>query len=107
MSQPDQAPDYTKALNKNALRGKRIGVPRHVFLEEGLAGISGEDFAYVKVQFEKALDIMRGLGAIVIDPADFPSADEIHSTTDTEILVWHTDFKVSLTKTPPTPLISS
>ncbi|KAF9442738.1 amidase signature enzyme, partial [Macrolepiota fuliginosa MF-IS2] len=38
LAQPDVVPDYTKALNKNALRGKRIGVPRHVFLNTSISG---------------------------------------------------------------------
>jgi amidase len=98
MSQPDQVPDYTKALNKDALQGKRIGVPRRVFLESGIFDISDEDLAWVNKEFEQALDIIRSLGAIVVDPADMPSADEIPKTTATETLVFCTDFKVSFTK---------
>jgi len=59
-------PDYTKALNKNALKGKRIGVPRIVFLNDS---ITGND-PFINIAFEKALDVIKGLGATVVDPAN-------------------------------------
>ena len=64
LAQPSKVPDYTKALNKNALRGKRIGVPRAVFLNDS---ISGND-PFVNVAFEEALKTIRALGATVVDP---------------------------------------
>ncbi|KAF8879003.1 amidase signature domain-containing protein [Gymnopilus junonius] len=73
LAQPPIVPDFTKALNKNALRGKRIGVPRRAFLNDS---ISGND-PFVNVVFEEALATIRSLGATVVDPADLPSADEI------------------------------
>lgn len=89
LAQPDVVPDYTKALNKNALKGKRIGVPRHAFLNDS---ISGND-PFVNVVFEQALDVLRSLGATVVDPADLPSADEIISSNN-ETIVLDIDFKV-------------
>jgi len=89
LTQPNQVPDYGKALTKDALEGKRIGVPRQVFLN---TSISGDDPS-VDVQFEKALDVIRGLGATVIDPANIPSAAEIISSTN-ETIVLSVDFKV-------------
>ncbi|KAJ6562367.1 amidase signature domain-containing protein [Mycena capillaripes] len=57
LAQPPVVPDFTKALNRNALMGKRIGVPR------------------------------RALGATIVDPADLPSADEfITSKNETMVL---------------------
>jgi amidase len=38
LAQPTPVPDFTKALNKNALKGKRIGVPRKVFLNDSISG---------------------------------------------------------------------
>lgn len=89
LAQPNQVPDYGKALKKDALEGKRIGVPRQVFLN---TSISGDDPS-VDVQFEKALDVIRGLGATVIDPVNIPSAAEIISSTN-ETIVLSVDFKV-------------
>lgn len=93
LSQPSPLPNYTQALNKNAFKNKRIGVPRHVFLN-----ISDSDSdPFVRVEFEKALDVIRNLGATVIDPADIPSAEEILKSGDQTIVV-DVDFKVQLNK---------
>lgn len=89
LAQPSPVPDFTKALNKNALKGKRIGVPRRVFLNDS---ITGND-PFVNQVFEQALDTIRSLGATVIDPADLPSADEI-AVSNNETLVLDVDFKV-------------
>lgn len=90
MAQPQPVPDFLKALNKDALRGKRVGVPRKVFMEDA---ITGND-PYVNKIFEQALDTIRSLGATVIDPADLPSAEEFMVSTN-ETIVLDTEFKVS------------
>ena len=89
LAQPTPVPDFTKALNKNALKGKRIGVPRRVFLNDT---ITGND-PFVNQVFEQALDTIRALGATVVDPADLPSADEI-AVSNNETIVLDVDFKV-------------
>lgn len=89
LAQPATVPDFTKALNKNALKGKRIGVPRRVFLNDS---ITGND-PFVGSTFEAALDIIRSLGATIVDPADLPSADEI-AVSNNETIVNDVDFKV-------------
>lgn len=95
LAQPSPVPDFTKALNKNALRGKRIGVPRRVFLNDS---ISGND-PFVNVVFEQAIKTIKALGATVIDPADLPSADEI-AVSNNETNVLNVDFKVFITVLP-------
>ncbi|KAG6839809.1 hypothetical protein C0991_011466 [Blastosporella zonata] len=92
-AQPRAVPDFTKALKKGALRGKRIGVPRHVFLNATIDGRSPD----VTSAFEQALVVLRGLGATIIDPADLPSADDILASND-ENVVLDVDFKVQLNK---------
>lgn len=89
LSQPSPVPDFTKALVANALKGKRIGVPRKVFLNDS---ITGND-PFVNVVFEEALETIRQLGATVVDPADLPSAEEI-AVSNNETLVFDVDFKV-------------
>jgi amidase len=89
LAQPSRVPDYTKALKPNALKGKRIGIPRRVFLDDS---ITGND-PFVNVAFEQALEVVRSLGATVVDPADLPSADEI-AVSNNETLVLDVDFKV-------------
>ncbi|OBZ66433.1 hypothetical protein A0H81_13690 [Grifola frondosa] len=91
LAQPSPVPDYTQALNKDALKGKRIGVPRTVFLNDN---ITGND-PFVNVMFEQALETLRGLGATVVDPANLPSANEI-AVSNNETIVLDVDFKIQL-----------
>ena len=88
-SQPPVVPDFTRALNKHALEGKRIGVPRRVFFNESIT----KNDPSVNVAFEQALEVIKSLGATVVDPADLPSADEIVAS-NSENIVLETDFKV-------------
>jgi len=85
LAQPTPVPDYTLALNKTALAGKRIGVSRRGFTDRTQAD--------VLAAFETALDTIRGLGATLVDPADLPDIDEIRSSGN-ESVVLDTDFKV-------------
>jgi amidase len=88
-AQPPVVPDFTQALNKDALKGKRIGVPRRVFLNNSIT----RNDPSVNVAFEQALDVIKSLGATVVDPADLPSADEILASNN-ETIVLDIDFKV-------------
>ncbi|KAG1740412.1 amidase signature domain-containing protein [Suillus paluster] len=76
LHQPGVLPDYMKALDPNALKGKRLGVPR-MFLRDG----------------ERTF---RALGAEIVDPADLPCAEEM-KVSQAESLVLKTDFKVDVT----------
>ncbi|KAL4260838.1 Amidase signature (AS) superfamily protein [Pleurotus pulmonarius] len=89
LAQPSLIPDYMEALDQNALRGKRIGVPRRAFCNDTDIEES------VNMAFNHALDIIRGLGATVVDPADLPSADEIALSTN-ETIVTDVDFKIQI-----------
>ncbi|KAJ3933353.1 MAG: amidase signature enzyme [Lentinula lateritia] len=94
LAQPPIVPDYTKALNPNALVGARIGVPRKVFLDGSDLTGNGSESA-IGLAFEKALDVIRELGATVVDPADLPSAEEI-ARSNNETVVLDTDFKIQI-----------
>ncbi|KAJ4469383.1 amidase signature domain-containing protein [Lentinula edodes] len=94
LAQPPIVPDYTKALNPNALVGARIGVPRKVFLDGSDLTGNGSESA-IGLAFEKALDVIRDLGATVVDPADLPSAEEI-ARSNNETVVLDTDFKIQI-----------
>ncbi|KAF9058669.1 amidase signature enzyme [Rhodocollybia butyracea] len=92
LSQPSPVPDYTKALDINALRGKRIGVPRSSFP-------IGSDALPPSIchAFDESLHVLERLGATIVDPADLPSADEIRAVdfnNPTESPVLFTDFKI-------------
>ncbi|KAF4612723.1 hypothetical protein D9613_011810 [Agrocybe pediades] len=90
-AQPPNVPDFTKALKKDTFRGKRIGVPRRVFLNDTIT----QNHPYVNIAFEETLRTIRSLGATVVDPADMPSAEEIIGFRN-EIIVTKIDFKVGL-----------
>jgi amidase len=66
-------PDYTRFLDANGLRGARIGVARNYFRS---AGISGK-------LLEAAVDDLKRLGAILIDPADDPALGKFDDAEDT------------------------
>lgn len=95
LAQPSPVPDYTKALNPNALKGKRIGVPRRVFTNDS---ITGND-PFVGQVFNASLDTLRALGATIVDPADLPSADEI-ARSNNETIILDVDFKVVMVVLP-------
>ncbi|MBC8080031.1 MAG: amidase [Gorillibacterium sp.] len=61
--------DYTKFLDKNGLQGARIGIPRDYYFEE----VSEERL----LLFNRAVDIMREHGAIIVDPTDIKVARQI------------------------------
>jgi len=64
----DRAPvDYTHFLDANSLKGVRIGVLRHN------AGFHEK----VDAVFEQALAALRARGAVLVDPADIPTADKL------------------------------
>jgi amidase len=78
------ARDYTTTLDKNGLRGARIGVARKRF--------TGYHPETDKV-FEQALDLMKKQGATIIDPADIATAGQ---TDDSEFDLLLYEFKTDL-----------
>ncbi|CDO76776.1 hypothetical protein BN946_scf184978.g5 [Trametes cinnabarina] len=85
-AQPLIVPDYTKALKPDGLKGVRLGVPRK-FLTRVNSNILST--------FNASLDIIRSLGATIIDPADFPDFAELEASRN-ETIVTQTDFKVDI-----------
>ena len=93
MSQPQPVPDYAKSLDADALRGARLGIPRRAFLNNSLTG----NDPFVNVAFETAVQVMRDMGATIIDPADLPSTEDsenLNIVLEAEGLVEAIDFKV-------------
>jgi amidase len=78
--------DYTRFLEADGLRGARIGVPR-----EGYFGANTEADAAV----ESAIEVMRELGADIIDPVTIPSVKPI-GESEAEITVLLYEFKADL-----------
>ena len=74
---PPPGRDYTRFLDRNALKGARIGVPRAFFFDPVSSGSSlttrgGLSIEQKKVMQDAISDLTR-LGAIVVDPANIPS----------------------------------
>ncbi|CAE6472691.1 unnamed protein product [Rhizoctonia solani] len=87
---PSPVPDYTQSLDPDAIRGKRFGVPRKVLMNETMAGTHPS----VNTEFNRALEKIRELGGVIVDPADLPSAEEIPHRRETwAVLV---EFKILL-----------
>ncbi|KAG2058100.1 amidase signature enzyme [Suillus hirtellus] len=87
LRQPGLVPDYMKALDKNALKGARLGVPRSFI----------PNTKVIEETFNSSLDVFRALGAEIVDPADFPDTEEL-LTSKAEKRVLDVDFKVDLNK---------
>ena len=64
-NRPASLPDYTSALQRDGLKGARIGVLRQAFERDST------DPEIVKV-FMAAVDEMRKAGAVIVDPAPVP-----------------------------------
>jgi amidase len=78
--------DYTQFLDPDGLDGARIGV-----LRAGVTGYSPETDGI----YEAALEAMADAGAVLVDPADLPTIDEI-GTGEAEITVLLYEFKRDL-----------
>jgi amidase len=78
--------DYSRSLNANGLRGMRIGVARKKFF--GYSDITDR-------LVNEAIDVMKGQGAIIVDPADITTAGTFD---DSEFDVLLYEFKADLNK---------
>ncbi|MGZ7040757.1 MAG: amidase [Thermoanaerobaculia bacterium] len=78
-------PDYTKYLDKDGLKGARIGVVRHYF------GFNQAVDALMK----DSIDAIKQLGATIVDPAEMATAGK-YDDTELEVLLY--EFKADLNK---------
>ncbi|RRR74002.1 amidase [Streptomyces sp. RP5T] len=78
--------DYTRFLDPDGLRGARVGVPRNVYF-----GYSdhADDIA------ERAIGAMRAAGAVVVDPADIPTAGQLEDLPGSTVVQAY-EFKHAL-----------
>jgi len=77
--------DYTKFLDKDGLKGARIGVVRHYF------GFN----QHVDALMKEAIEAIKQLGATIVDPADMPTAGK-YDDTEFDVLLY--EFKTDLNK---------
>jgi amidase len=86
-TQPDVVPDFTKALQKDGLRGVHLGVVR---------AFQGSDEDVIAV-FNASLRILEKLGATIVDPTDYPATEELQEIMLKENLsVVYADLKVKI-----------
>ncbi len=85
--------DYTQFLDKDGLKGARIGVSRNFF---------GHN-PYVDAVIEKAIETMRQQGTIVIDPANIETKGQFNDS-EFEVLLYEFkhDLNAYLATTPDT-----
>lgn len=92
------APDYTKFLDRDGLRGMRLGVARkHFGFNERVDKLMSD-----------LLDEMKKLGAILVDPADIPTSGKFDDS-EFEVLLYEfkADLNAYLAKLgPPAPVRS-
>ncbi|HEX6122757.1 MAG TPA: amidase [Ktedonobacterales bacterium] len=67
------ATDYTRFLDPHALRGARLGIAREVYF-----GYSPHADAVA----ERAIEALRAQGAVVVDPANIPTAKQMSESED-------------------------
>jgi amidase len=77
--------NYTKFLDRNGLQGARIGVARNM---------AGTNPRILKI-FDFCIEVLKKLGAEIIDPADVKDFDKFGKT---ELDVLHYEFKADLNK---------
>jgi len=83
--------DYTKYLDRGALRGARIGIPRAYFYDAAKAPGSAEPQGGLDAPhaaaMAAAIAVLKREGAIVIDPADIPSV--VDPDPERNFLLWN------------------
>lgn len=89
---PPPEGDYTRFLDRGSLRGARIGVPRAFYYDkttppgakEPRGGLDPDRSA----RMAEAIALLKEQGAIVVDPADFPSV--VSPEAGSNLLLWNT-----------------
>ena len=80
------APDYSRFLDPDGLRGARIGIVR--------MGLFGNHVETDRLA-EAAIAVMQARGAVLVDPADIPTIDAFEKA-EMEVLLY--EFKADLNK---------
>lgn len=82
---------YTSAIIPNGFSGLKIGIPRSHFYNSSLTKLEPEVYSTVDTVFSR----MASLGAILEDPADLPTIEELWASKH-EKVVLDFEFKVDL-----------
>lgn len=88
----NKTPNYVEACKLDALKGKRIGVPRNYI------DLTGQDFySPVIPVFNAALDVLRQAGATVVDNITLPGYDVLAQANFPNVVL-EADFNTDLAK---------
>jgi len=85
LSRKRSSSNYAKFLDYDGLKGARIGVARNM---------AGKNPRILKI-FEHCIEVMKQLGAVIVDPADVRNFDKFGAT---ELEVLHYEFRTDLNK---------
>jgi len=88
---PPAGRDYSRFLNPGGLKGARIGIPRAFYYDKitppgssrPRGGINEEESRLMT----EVIDILKQQGAVIVDPADFPSITA--TSADRNLLLWN------------------
>jgi amidase len=87
---PPAGNDYTVYLKADALKGARIGIPRTFYYDRaalpGRTAPSGGLTQPEMAVMAEAIQVLRGQGAVIIDPADIPSI--VDADAGRNVAVW-------------------
>jgi amidase len=87
---PPPRNDYTAFLQRDGLRGARIGIPRAYFYDPvetaGVRGATGGISGRLRSVMDEAIAVLRAEGATIVDPANIPSV--VAADRDRSFLEW-------------------
>jgi Asp-tRNA(Asn)/Glu-tRNA(Gln) amidotransferase A subunit family amidase len=95
---------YTKFLDRNSLKGARLGVLRESIGFE--SDPSSPDFAKVTAVFDKALGELRATGATLVDPIVIPKLKTLLATRANSPLETDEAFRLYLSRSAKAPFRS-
>ena len=83
--------DYKRFLKPNGLKGARIGIPRAFYydavVQSGMIFAAGGLNPNQEAVMAEAIEMLKKLGAMVIDPADIPSVTS--TDPETNLVLWN------------------
>ena len=93
---PPPGSDYTAFLNRDGLKGARIGIPRAYYYDRmpapgssppassgGIGGLTADE----RRAMDEAIAVLEAQGAVIVDPADIPSV--VSRDPANNILAWN------------------
>jgi Asp-tRNA(Asn)/Glu-tRNA(Gln) amidotransferase A subunit family amidase len=92
---------YTKSLDRNGLKGARIGIIRESFGNK--SDPNSEDFKKVDAAFDKAVQELKAAGATLVDPIVIPDLNKLIAKRAASAKESAASLKVWLARNPDSP----